>query len=36
VQPLHFTTDLSPDNDTRLPWPITSWWSKDLQKNGAA
>ena len=32
VQPLHFTTDLPPDSDSRLPWPITSWWSKDLEK----
>jgi microcin C transport system substrate-binding protein len=32
VQPLHFTTDLSPDLDNRLPWPITSWWIKDAAK----
>jgi peptide/nickel transport system substrate-binding protein/microcin C transport system substrate-binding protein len=32
VQPLHFTTDLSPDVDSRMPWPITSWWSKDAEK----
>ncbi|HSC63836.1 MAG TPA: extracellular solute-binding protein [Caldimonas sp.] len=32
VQPLHFTTDLPPDTDSRLPWPITSWWAKDLEK----
>jgi microcin C transport system substrate-binding protein len=29
VRPLHFTTDLPPDNDTRLAWPITAWWIKD-------
>jgi len=29
VQPLHFTTDLPPDLDTRLAWPITSWWAKE-------
>ena len=32
VQPLHFTTDLPPDDDSRLPWPITSWWAKDAEK----
>ena len=32
VQPLHFTTDLPPDDDTRMPWPITSWWLKDAAK----
>lgn len=32
VQPLHFQTDLSPDLDGRLAWPITSWWSKDAEK----
>ena len=32
VQPLHFQTDLSPDLDTRLAWPITSWWARDLEK----
>jgi len=36
VQPLYFTTDLGPDIDPQLPWPITSWWSRDLQKKGAA
>ena len=29
VQPLHFTTNLAPDLDTRMAWPITSWWIKD-------
>ena len=29
VQPLHFTTDLPPDLDTRMAWPITAWWAKD-------
>jgi len=32
VQPLHFNTDLPPDTDTRMPWPITSWWAKDAEK----
>jgi microcin C transport system substrate-binding protein len=32
VQPLHFTTDLPPDDDSRLPWPITSWWAKNAEK----
>ena len=32
VQPLHFQTDLSIDVDTRLAWPITSWWAKDAEK----
>ena len=32
VQPLHFQTDVTPDNDTRLAWPITSWWAKDAEK----
>ena len=32
VQPLHFTTDLAPDLDTRLAWPITSWWAKPAEK----
>ena len=30
VQPLHFTTDLAPDLDTRMPWPIVGWWDKSL------
>lgn len=29
VEPLHFQTDLSLDVDSRLAWPITSWWAKD-------
>jgi microcin C transport system substrate-binding protein len=33
VQPLHFQTDLSPDVDSRLAWPITSWWAKDAAKH---
>ncbi len=33
VQPLHFTTDLGPDLDTRMAWPITSWWAKNLEKH---
>jgi len=32
VQPLHFTTALAPDLDTRLAWPITSWWAKPAEK----
>jgi len=32
VQPLHFQTDLPPDLDTRLSWPVTSWWVKDAEK----
>ena len=32
VQPLHFTTDLPPDADSRLAWPITSWWAKPAEK----
>jgi microcin C transport system substrate-binding protein len=33
VQPLHFTTDLPPDLDTRLAWPITSWWLQGAAKH---
>jgi microcin C transport system substrate-binding protein len=29
VRPLHFTTDLTPEYEARMPWPITSWWLKD-------
>ncbi|MGZ5715692.1 MAG: extracellular solute-binding protein [Caldimonas sp.] len=32
VQPLHFQTDLAPDLDSRMAWPITAWWSKDAGK----
>jgi microcin C transport system substrate-binding protein len=32
VQPQHFTTDLPPDLDTRMPWPIVTWWIKDPVK----
>jgi len=32
VQPLHFTADLPPDDDSRMAWPITSWWAKDAEK----
>ena len=28
VMPLYFTTDLAPDVDPQLPWPITTWWMK--------
>lgn len=27
-QPPYFTTDLAPDVDSQLPWPITTWWIK--------
>ena len=26
VRPRFFTTDLAPDVDPQLPWPITTWW----------
>jgi microcin C transport system substrate-binding protein len=26
--PLYFTTDLAPDVDSQLPWPIATWWIK--------
>jgi len=32
VRPLHFTTDVPPDLDTRLAWPITSWWHQEAEK----
>ena len=32
VQPLHFTTDLGPDVDPRMPWPLMAWWLKDSAK----
>jgi len=32
VRPLHFTTDLSPEYENRLAWPITSWWLKAQDK----
>ena len=28
VMPRFFTTDLAPDVDPQLPWPITTWWAK--------
>jgi len=28
VMPRFFTTDLAPDVDPQLPWPITTWWMK--------
>ena len=28
VRPRFFTTDLAPDVDPQLPWPITTWWVK--------
>jgi peptide/nickel transport system substrate-binding protein/microcin C transport system substrate-binding protein len=33
VQPQHFQTDLTPDSDSRLAWPITSWWAKDAERH---
>ena len=32
VQPLHFTTDLAPETDYRMPWPLMTWWLKDAPK----
>jgi len=32
VQPLHFTTDLAPETDYRMPWPLMTWWLKDAAK----
>jgi microcin C transport system substrate-binding protein len=32
VQPLHFTTDLAPETDYRMPWPLMAWWFKDAAK----
>ena len=32
VQPLHFTTDLAPEVDYRMPWPLMTWWLKDAAK----
>jgi len=29
VTPNYFTTDLAPDVDPQLPWPISTWWIKD-------
>jgi peptide/nickel transport system substrate-binding protein/microcin C transport system substrate-binding protein len=29
TRPKFFTTDLSPDVDPQLPWPLTTWWIKD-------
>ena len=29
VRPLHFTTDLTPEYESRMSWPITAWWLKD-------
>lgn len=28
VQPKHFVTDLVPELDTRLTWPLKAWWLK--------
>ena len=32
VWPKYFTTDLGPDVDEQLAWPITTWWIKDPAK----
>jgi microcin C transport system substrate-binding protein len=32
VRPQHFTTNVAPPNETRMPWPITSWWINDPAK----
>lgn len=32
VRPLHFTTDLTPEYESRLSWPITAWWLKDTNR----
>ena len=32
VQPLHFTADLAPEVDSRMPWPLLTWWLKDAAK----
>ncbi|MEP7298275.1 MAG: ABC transporter substrate-binding protein, partial [Burkholderiales bacterium] len=32
VQPQHFTTDEAPEVDTRMPWPLMTWWLKDAAK----
>jgi peptide/nickel transport system substrate-binding protein/microcin C transport system substrate-binding protein len=32
VQPAHFQTDLSPDSDVRMAWPLTTWWIQDATK----
>jgi microcin C transport system substrate-binding protein len=30
VRPKFFTADQAPDVDPQLPWPITTWWMKDV------
>jgi microcin C transport system substrate-binding protein len=32
VRPLHFVTDIVPELDTRLAWPLKAWWIKDAAK----
>jgi len=32
VRPLHFVTDITPELDTRLAWPLKAWWIKDAAK----
>ncbi|MGE5336757.1 MAG: extracellular solute-binding protein [Gemmatimonadota bacterium] len=32
VRARYFTADLPPDVDSQLPWPLATWWSKELEK----
>ncbi len=32
VRARYFTADLPPDVDTQLPWPLATWWSKEMEK----
>ncbi len=32
VRARYFTADLPPDIDSQLPWPLATWWSKELEK----
>ncbi len=32
VRAKYFTADLPPEDDTQLPWPLATWWSKELEK----
>lgn len=33
VQPSFFTVDLAVDVDPQLPWPITTWWTRDANRH---
>lgn len=33
VRPKYFTADLATDVDPQLPWPITTWWSRDAARH---